>query len=129
MESIRELGPRCIAICQHYQAVIAILKEEVQGCLKIRPATARDLEGFLRFFHRENVSLQAAVKLDYVDALHAIFEKAVDNREGLRHLSVTDGATHVNGNQQPGCKVPLAAHILEAVAPAWNHPGTAALAA
>ena len=128
MKSIRELGPRCIAVCQHYQTVIVILKEEVQGSLEICPATARDLKGFLRFFHRENVSLQAAVKLDYVDALHAVFEKAVDNREGLRHLSVTDGATHIDGNQQPGCKVLLAAHILEAVAPAWNHPGTAALA-
>ena len=88
MESIRELGPRCIAICQHYQAVIAILKEEVQGCLKIRPATARDLEGFPRLLHRENVTLQSDVKLDYVDTLHSILEEPVDDRESLRHLAV-----------------------------------------
>lgn len=129
MESIRELGPRCIAVCQHYQSVVVVFKEEVQGSLEICPATPRDLKRFLRFFHRENVSLQSAVKLDYVDALHAIFEKTVDNREGLRHLSVTDGATHIDGNQQPGCKVSLAAHVLEAVAPAWNHSGTATFAA
>ena len=129
MESIREPGPRRIAVCQHYQAVVVVLKEEVQGSLKVCPTTARDLEGFLRFLHCENVSLQTAVKLDYFDALHSILKKSVDNREGLRHLSVTDGATNISGNQQPRCKVSLAAHILEAVAPAWNHSGTAAFAA
>lgn len=129
MKSFREAWFRSISVCNHYESVVPVLEEEVEGRLEIGADTPANLQGFPRLLHRKDVTLQSDVKLDYVDTLYSILEEPVDDREGLRHLAVIHGSAHIDGNQQPGCEVPLAAHILEAVAAARNHSGTAALAA
>ena len=87
MKSFREAWFRSISVCNHYESVVPVLEEEVEGSLEIGAATLANLQGFPRLLHRENVTLQSDVKLDYVDTLHSILEEPVDDREGLRHRS------------------------------------------
>ena len=79
MKSFREAWFRSISVCNHYESVVPVLEEEVEGSLEIGAATPANLQGFPRLLHRKDVTLQSDVKLDYVDTLHSILEEPVDD--------------------------------------------------
>ena len=105
-------GLWCIAVGEHYQAIVIVLVGIVDGLLE-RGATAADNSDVTHDLLKRLDYADATVELDYIHLSEAIAKCAIDDTVKVGQVLRGNGSTHVYSDQKLGVEAADGPHILE----------------
>ena len=105
-------GLWCIAIGEHYQAIVIVLVGIVDGLLERGSAASDDCDVSHDLLQGLNHT-DATVELDYIHLSEAIAKCAVDDTVKVGQVLRGNGSTHVYSYQKLGVEAADGPHILE----------------